>query len=117
MAGCSRALSEGHGTEPMKLSMSEVGTSQTCRRTLKMSAYGRRSEVIGERSKRCFLSRSGPQHVVGLNANACLVPTFRSFRSRGIGLCRAFQQCSKPYEERDHVQRFSVQCFRSVLCG
>src|SRR6267143_1910962 len=29
--------------------------------------------------------------------------------------CRAFQQSSKPYEERDHVQRFSVQCFRSVL--
>jgi hypothetical protein len=25
MAGCSRALSEGHGTEPMKLSMSEAG--------------------------------------------------------------------------------------------
>jgi len=25
-----RALSEGHGTEPMKLSMSEAGTKRTC---------------------------------------------------------------------------------------
>jgi integrase len=28
-----------------------------------------------------------------------------------------FHQSSKPYEERDHVQRFSVQCVRSVLRG
>src|ERR1700676_889093 len=28
-----------------------------------------------------------------------------------------FQQSSKPYEERDHVQRFSVQCVRPVLRG
>ena len=46
MAGCSRALSEGHGTEPMKLSISGAGTFPTWRTCLMMSVHRGEAEII-----------------------------------------------------------------------